>query len=64
MGTGSLGPGRKSQRVNGTHAFTVDPFYREMLLQGVDELGLTLSLMPRIEAFEQDYARAAPWVMR
>ena len=54
----------ESQRVNGTHAFTVDPFYREMLLQGVDELGLTLSLMPKIEAFEQDYARVAPWVMR
>ena len=54
----------ESQRVNGTHAFTVDPFYREMLLQGVDEVGLTLSMMPKIEAFEQDYARDAPWVTR
>jgi 3-isopropylmalate/(R)-2-methylmalate dehydratase small subunit len=54
----------ESQHVNGTNAFTVDSFYREMLLQGVDEVGLTLSLMPRIEAFEQDYARAAPWVTR
>ena len=54
----------ESQRVNGRHAFTIDPFYREMLLQGVDEIGLTQSLLPQIEAFEKDYARAAPWVMR
>ncbi|OGA71628.1 MAG: 3-isopropylmalate dehydratase small subunit [Betaproteobacteria bacterium RIFCSPLOWO2_12_FULL_65_14] len=38
------------------HRFTVDSFYREMLLKGVDELGLTLSLLPEIEAFERAYA--------
>jgi hypothetical protein len=27
-----------------------------MLLQGLDELGLTLSLLPEIEAFEKRYA--------
>lgn len=54
----------ESQRVNGTHPFRIEPFYREMLLQGVDEIGLTQSLMPKIEAFEKDYARAAPWVVR
>ena len=54
----------ESQLVNGKHAFAIDPFYREMLLQGVDEVGLTQSLLPEIEAFEKDYARAAPWVMR
>ena len=46
------------------HAFTVDAFYREMLLKGVDELGLTLSLLPEIERFERDYARAVPWAVR
>jgi 3-isopropylmalate/(R)-2-methylmalate dehydratase small subunit len=54
----------ESQRVNGQHAFTIDPFYREMLLQGVDEIGLTQALLPKIEAFEQDYAREAPWASR
>lgn len=47
-----------------THAFTVDGFYREMLLKGVDELGLTLTSMPQIEAFEKSYAAEAPWAVR
>jgi 3-isopropylmalate/(R)-2-methylmalate dehydratase small subunit len=37
------------------HRFAVDGFYRQMLLQGLDELGLTLTLMPEIEAFERAY---------
>ncbi|HEX2198103.1 MAG TPA: 3-isopropylmalate dehydratase small subunit [Burkholderiales bacterium] len=43
------------------HAFQVDAFYREMLLKGVDELGLTLSLESEIGAFERRYAEAFPW---
>lgn len=54
----------ESQKVNGTYPFTVDPFYREMLLEGVDEIGLTLSLSAEIEAFEKSYAEAAPWALR
>jgi len=46
------------------HEFKVDAFYREMLLKGVDELGLTLSLLPEIESFERDYSRAVPWAVR
>jgi len=46
------------------HRFAIDPFYREMLLRGVDELGLTLTLVPQIEAFEQAYAREVPWAVR
>ena len=46
------------------HPFEVDPFYREMLLKGVDELGLTLSLQDEIEAFEARYAKAWPWALR
>jgi 3-isopropylmalate/(R)-2-methylmalate dehydratase small subunit len=38
------------------HPFSIDPFFRSILLQGVDELGLTLSLMSDIEAFEKHYA--------
>ena len=31
----------------GEFAFSVPPFFREMLLEGVDEIGLTLSMLPR-----------------
>jgi 3-isopropylmalate/(R)-2-methylmalate dehydratase small subunit len=44
-----------------THAFEVDAFHREMLLKGVDELGLTLALTGDIEAFERRYAEDFPW---
>jgi 3-isopropylmalate/(R)-2-methylmalate dehydratase small subunit len=47
-----------------TYRFAIGAFYREMLLKGVDELGLTLSLVPEIEAFERAYGRAAPWAVR
>ncbi|MGQ0652909.1 MAG: 3-isopropylmalate dehydratase small subunit [Betaproteobacteria bacterium] len=52
----------ETQKVNGTWDFTIDPFYREMLLNGVDEIGLTLSMLPQIEAFEKEYAAATPWL--
>lgn len=45
------------------HGFTLDAFGREMILKGVDELGLTLSLVAEIEAFERAYQPHAPWVM-
>ena len=46
------------------HAFTVGAFFRELLLRGVDEIGLTLSFASEIEAFERAYAEAAPWAGR
>jgi 3-isopropylmalate/(R)-2-methylmalate dehydratase small subunit len=46
----------------GELAFSVPAFFREMLLEGVDEIGLTLSMLPSIEAFEKDYAAATPWL--
>jgi 3-isopropylmalate/(R)-2-methylmalate dehydratase small subunit len=45
----------------GTFEFSVPPFFREMLLEGVDEIGLTLSMLPQIEAFEKDYTASKPW---
>jgi 3-isopropylmalate/(R)-2-methylmalate dehydratase small subunit len=45
----------ETQLVDGKHAFVVDPFFREMLLKGLDEIGLTLSMLPEIEAFERNY---------
>jgi 3-isopropylmalate/(R)-2-methylmalate dehydratase small subunit len=46
----------------GEFAFSIPPFFREMLLEGVDEIGLTLSMLPQIEAFEKDYAASTPWL--
>lgn len=39
-----------------THAFSVDAYQKHCLLEGLDELGYTLTQMNRIEAFERDYA--------
>lgn len=54
----------ETQLVDGQHAFVVDPFFREMLLKGVDEIGLTLTLLPEIEAFERAYEAKTPWIAR
>ena len=43
-----------------THPFDIDPFSRECLLQGLDELGYTLSLSDDIAAFERDHGRSTP----
>jgi 3-isopropylmalate/(R)-2-methylmalate dehydratase small subunit len=37
---------------NTEHPFTVPPFARQCLLQGLDETGITLTHLPAIEAFE------------
>lgn len=34
------------------HAFAVDPFSRRCLLEGLDEISYTLSLLPAIQAYE------------
>jgi 3-isopropylmalate/(R)-2-methylmalate dehydratase small subunit len=38
------------------HAFTVDPFARHCLLNGVDELGFLLKLEPAIAAYESTHS--------
>jgi len=43
------------------HAFTIDAFWRTCLMQGVDDLDLTLQHMDAIERFEAAYAQAYPW---
>jgi 3-isopropylmalate/(R)-2-methylmalate dehydratase small subunit len=39
------------------HGFDIDPFGKECLVNGVDELGYTLSLRDQIAAFEKRYER-------
>ncbi len=43
-------------------AFEVDAFKRHCLLNGLDDIGLTLQKKPAIEAFEQQIAATRPWV--
>jgi 3-isopropylmalate/(R)-2-methylmalate dehydratase small subunit len=42
--------------------FAVDPFWREALLAGVDEIGLTLTYGEKIAAFEKEYHRQFDWL--
>jgi 3-isopropylmalate/(R)-2-methylmalate dehydratase small subunit len=42
--------------------FTVDAFWREALLAGVDEIGLSLTYGEKIAAFESDYHRQFDWL--
>lgn len=50
-----------SQTVRGPdgaeHFFDIDPFAKECLLKGLDEIGYTLSLVDEISAFENRYGR-------
>jgi len=38
------------------HRFEIDPYRKHLLLNGLDELGFTLSQIDQIEAFEKTYA--------
>ena len=44
------------------HVFDVDAFRRETLLQGLDEIGVTLREADAIRAYEKKRAAAAPWL--
>ena len=44
------------------HPFTIDPFWREALLKGLDEIGLPLSYGDRIADFEATYYAAMDWL--
>ncbi|MBA4165025.1 MAG: 3-isopropylmalate dehydratase small subunit [Erythrobacter sp.] len=43
-------------------AFTIDPFRKHCLLEGLDEVGLTLAGAEAIGAFEQGRAQTMPWL--
>jgi len=57
----------ESQRVTGAdgmdHRFEIDALYRERLLKGLDDVGLILQHLPKIEAFEQRRHGALPWLV-
>jgi 3-isopropylmalate/(R)-2-methylmalate dehydratase small subunit len=45
------------------HAFSVDPFRRECLLKGLDEIALTLGYEAEIGAFEARRRSELPWLV-
>ncbi len=46
----------------GVIKFDVDGFQKHCLLNGLDDIGLTLAKSPKIAAFEERTAAARPWV--
>jgi len=50
------------QTINGTVPFEVSPRRKKMLLEGVDELGLTLAMEPKIAAFQAADRARRPWI--
>ena len=46
----------------GVIKFEIDAFKRHCLLNGLDDIGLTLEKAPAIESFERKYAENRPWV--
>ena len=43
-------------------AFDVDPFKKHCLLEGLDDIGLSMEKAPAIDAFEAKASQARPWV--
>jgi len=52
------------RRVNGETpmSFTIDPFRRHCLLNGLDDIALTLQKATTIESFEERRSRVWPWL--
>ncbi len=43
-------------------AFSIDPFRRELLLGGLDEIAQTMAHAPAIDGFERRHAAEQPWL--
>ena len=46
-----------------TLRFDIDPLHQEMLLRGLDAVGMSLTHAPNIHTFEARYLQANPWVL-
>ena len=46
----------------GAVKFDIDPFRKHCLLNGLDDIGLTMEKAPAIETFERRMSEARPWV--
>jgi 3-isopropylmalate/(R)-2-methylmalate dehydratase small subunit len=52
----------EKQTINGRIPFDISARRKKMLLEGLDELGLTLALEPKIAAFEATDRAKRPWI--
>ncbi len=43
-------------------SFDLDPFKKKCLLEGLDDIGLTMKKTESIDSFEKQHKKAAPWV--
>jgi 3-isopropylmalate/(R)-2-methylmalate dehydratase small subunit len=43
-------------------SFDVDAFKKHCLLNGLDDIGLTMEKLPSIDAFEAQASQSRPWV--
>lgn len=50
------------QSINGSVAFDISPRRKRMLLEGLDELGLSLAMEPEIAGFQAADRARRPWV--
>ena len=56
-------PNQKVQSPKGLEfSFEIDPFVKNRLLNGLDDIGWTLQYQSEIESFESNYQKQAPWV--
>ncbi len=44
------------------HRFDIDPFAKRCLLEGLDEIALTLACAAEIDRYERDRKKATPWL--
>ncbi len=52
----------EKQLINGKISFDISPRRKKMLLEGLDEIGLSLALEPKIAAFEAADRKRRPWI--
>ncbi|MBT5798824.1 MAG: 3-isopropylmalate dehydratase small subunit, partial [Alphaproteobacteria bacterium] len=45
-----------------TISFEIDPFRKECLIDGLDDIGLTLEKKEAINSYEQDRKTNMPWL--
>ncbi|MBT6726255.1 MAG: 3-isopropylmalate dehydratase small subunit [Deltaproteobacteria bacterium] len=56
-------PNQKVQSSKGLEfSFEIDPFIKNRLLNGLDDIGWTLQYQSEIESFEANYQQQAPWM--
>ena len=52
----------EQQAINGSVRFDIAPRNRKMLLEGLDEIGLTQAMEPKIAAFQAADRKRRPWI--